>query len=397
MKNFKGDFMIKYKTIENTYLFDNIINMNTEKEEYIDNYLKEIKKFPYIYLWGISESCDEAINFFTGNDIFIKAIFELNPDKYSYKYKNIDVIEQIFDDIDPLGAIVITCSYYETIKNKLLIKNKDIENRLFLFDGYFLENRDINYFLENKNVIEKCYNALEDNKSKEIYNALLKYRYIRNPKLIEDLYESRNECYLDKVFIDNYKPGLYIDAGSYNADFIITLANKVSINNSSFYIFEPNKIFYNNIINNLDTKINYKIFNVALCDKDTTMEFIQIPSSTSHIIDKKYNAYKNIVDRSNIDIIKTNKLDTIITDEKVTGIKIDIEGSEASMLKGAVNIIKRDRPILLLSIYHKWNDLFKLQDYLMSLNLNYKFYIRHYSLSVAKTILYCIPNKIQYK
>ena len=139
---------------------------------------------------------------------------------------------------------------------------------------------------------------------------------------------------------------------------------------------------------------NYKIFNVALCDKDATMEFMQIPSSTSHIIDKKYNAYKNTVDRNDIDIVETNKLDTIITNEKVTGIKIDIEGSETSMLKGAVNTIKRDRPILLLSIYHKWDDLFKLQDYLMNLNLNYKFYIRHYSLSVAKTVLYCIPDKI---
>ena len=124
------------------------------------------------------------------------------------------------------------------------------------------------------------------------------------------------------------------------------------------------------------------------------MEFMQIPSSTSHIIDKKYNAYKNTVDKNDIATIKTNKLDTIIKEEKVAGIKIDIEGSESSMLKGATKIIKRDRPILLLSIYHKWDDLFKLQDYIMSLNLNYKFYIRHYSLSVAKTILYCIPEDI---
>ena len=100
-------------------------------------------------------------------------------------------------------------------------------------------------------------------------------------------------------------------------------------------------------------------------------------------------AYKN-----DIATIKTNKLDTIIKEEKVAGIKIDIEGSESSMLKGATKIIKRDRPILLLSIYHKWDDLFKLLNYIMSLNLNYKFYIRHYSLSVAKTILYCIPEDI---
>lgn len=375
-------------------LFDNINNISKEKAKYLKTYLKQLKKFPYIYLWGISESCDEAIKLFNKNNIVIKAIIEQNPDKYDYKYKDITVIKQSFDNIDSNGAIVITCSYYETIRDKLLVNYKDIEKSLFVFDGYFLENKTTKYYLNNKEIIEGCYNALEDEKSKELYNNLLKYRYIRDPKLINDLYENRSECYLDKIFIDNYQDGLYIDAGSYNADFITTLANKVSIDNSRFYIFEPNKVFYNQIKINLDKKINYEIFNVALCDKDATMEFMQIPSSTSHIIDKKYNAYKNTVDKNDISTIKTNKLDTIIKEEKVAGIKIDIEGSESSMLKGATKIIKRDRPILLLSIYHKWDDLFKLQNYIMSLNLNYKFYIRHYSLSVAKTILYCIPEDI---
>ena len=132
---------------------------------------------------------------------------------------------------------------------------------------------------------------------------------------------------------------------------------------------------------------------MALCDEDSTMEFMQIPSSTSHIIDKKYNAYKDSIDKNDIDIIQTTKLDSIIKNEKVSGIKIDIEWAESSMLKWSTEILKRDRPILLLSIYHRRDDLFKLQNYLMDLDLNYKFYIRHYSLSIAKTILYCIPNE----
>ena len=373
-------------------LFDNIQNLDKEKETYLNNYLSSIKKYPYIYLRGISESCDEAIKFFQKNNINIKWIYELNPDKYDYNYKNIDVVKQTFDDIDSEWAIVVTCSYYETIKNKLLINYKDIEKKLFLLDGYFLENRGVNYYIDNKDIITKCYDSLEDDFSKKLYNSLLKYRYIRNPELINNLYESRNECYLDKVFIDNFKDGLYIDAGSYNADFITTLANKVSINNSTFYIFEPNKIFYNNIISSLWKEINYKIFNIALCDEDSTMEFMQVPSSTSHIINKKYNAYKDSIDKKYIDIVKTKKLDSIIKEEKVKWIKIDIEWSEWSMLKGSENIIRKDRPILLLSIYHRRDDLFKLQEYLMNLNLNYKFYIRHYSLSIAKTILYCIPE-----
>jgi hypothetical protein len=64
---------------------------------------------------------------------------------------------------------------------------------------------------------------------------------------------------------------------------------------------------------------------MALCDEDSTMEFMQIPSSTSHIIDKKYNAYKDSIDKNDINIIQTTKLDSIIKNEKVSGIKIDIE------------------------------------------------------------------------
>lgn len=373
-------------------LFDKINELDKEKEKYINNYLKKIKKFSYIYLWGISESCDEAIKFFNKNNIQIKAIIDQNPDKYDYQYKDIKIIDQPFDNIDENAAYIITISYYETIKNKLKYNYEDIEKRLFMFDGYFQETKTIKYYLDNKELIEKCYNELEDNKSKKIYNSILKYRYIRDPKLINNLYETRSECYLDKVFIDKYKEGLYIDAGSYNADFITTLQNKVDIKNSNFYIFEPNKIFYKNIKETLDKNINYKIFNSALCDQDSEMEFMQIPTSTSHIINKKYNAYKNTIDENKISKIKTNKLDTIIKKEKVSGIKIDVEGSEYSLLKGATKTIKRDKPIILVAIYHKWNDLFKIQNYISNLNLGYKFYIRHYSLSVAKTVLYCIPN-----
>ena len=130
---------------------------------------------------------------------------------------------------------------------------------------------------------------------------------------------------------------------------------------------------------------------MALCDKKGEMEFMNLAFSTSHIVDKKYNAYKDNYN-NNIVKVNTDTLDAIIKDEKVTGIKIDIEGAESSMLIGAKQTIKRDRPIILLAIYHRWDDMFKLQDYLMSLDLNYKFYIRHYSLGVSKTVLYCIPE-----
>ncbi len=372
-------------------LFKDIELLDKEKEEYVNTFLNQIRKFDSVYLWGISESCDEAILFFQEHNIAIKGIYDGRDEEYNHIYKGIPVLPQTFDELDPNSAIVVTISYYDLFRTKLIDKYPNIDDFLFVYDGYFVENKDISYYKDNKDIIIKNYEALADDYSKELYNAVLKYRYVRNPKLIKDLYHPRITCYLDDEFINNYKDGLYIDAGSYNADFVTSLSEKVDVSNSKFYIFEPNKIFYDNIVNSLGNSFNYKAFNVALCDKEDRMRFLKLQSSTSHLENKKYNAYHDTVD-STIDYVDTKTLDSVVGDEKVTGIKIDIEGSEASMLLGATNTIKRDKPIILLSIYHRWDDLFKLQEYIMSLGVNYKYYIRHYSLSVAKTILYCIPE-----
>ena len=371
-------------------LFEEIQLLDVEKEKFEKEFVKKIKKYKYVYLWGISESCDEAIYYLNKNNIKINGIYNANADKYNYTYRNIPVLPQSFDNIDTGGAVIVTNSYYDLFRKKLIDRYLNIDDFLYVFDGYFLEEKTVSYYLDNKETIIKCYNALADKHSKKLYNALLKYRYVRDPKIIKELYDLRDNCYLDNIFINNFKDGLYIDAGSYNADFITSLKDKVNISKSKFYIFEPNKDYCNKIEKYLDKTINYKIFNMALCDKQDKLPFIKLNSSTSHLKDEKYNAYK-IVDGTT-DYVDTSTLDIVLKDEKVVGIKIDIEGSEASMLVGATNIIKRDKPIILLSIYHRWDDLFKLQGFLMNLTLNYKFYIRHYSLSVAKTVLYCIPD-----
>ena len=54
-------------------------------------------------------------------------------------------------------------------------------------------------------------------------------------------------------------------------------------------------------------------------------------------------------------------------------IKTDLEGYEQNFLEGAKQTIKIQRPILILSIYHTFDDFFKIKVWLESLQLNYKF------------------------
>ncbi|MBO4355915.1 MAG: FkbM family methyltransferase [Clostridia bacterium] len=53
-------------------------------------------------------------------------------------------------------------------------------------------------------------------------------------------------------------------------------------------------------------------------------------------------------------------MDTYFENTKIDFIKYDIEGSERSALIGAKKLIKRDRPDMVVSLYHRSSDLFEL-------------------------------------
>jgi FkbM family methyltransferase len=57
-------------------------------------------------------------------------------------------------------------------------------------------------------------------------------------------------------------------------------------------------------------------------------------------------------------------------------LKFDVEGAEREALAGAEQLIRRARPIIAISVYHKPNDLWELPSYLHSLDLGYQLFLR---------------------
>lgn len=76
--------------------------------------------------------------------------------------------------------------------------------------------------------------------------------------------------------------------------------------------------------------------------------------------------------------------------EKVTFIKMDIEGAEMDALKGAEQTIRKYKPKLAISIYHEENDFWEIPLLIKSFVPEYQFYVRHHSDNCSETILYAI-------
>ena len=74
--------------------------------------------------------------------------------------------------------------------------------------------------------------------------------------------------------------------------------------------------------------------------------------------------------------------------ERVDFIKMDIEGHELAALRGAEKTIRRFRPRLAISLYHRWEDYIDIPRYIAGLDLGYKMYLENYTLVDGETILY---------
>ena len=71
---------------------------------------------------------------------------------------------------------------------------------------------------------------------------------------------------------------------------------------------------------------------------------------------------------------------------RVDCIKLDVEGAELDVLRGATTTIARWKPILLLSAYHKIDDFRTLWNFVNSIRSDYEWAVRHYGHKVDDSV-----------
>ena len=76
--------------------------------------------------------------------------------------------------------------------------------------------------------------------------------------------------------------------------------------------------------------------------------------------------------------VKALPLDLVLAGARVDYIKYDVEGAEREAIEGSRETILSHRPALLVSAYHKSEDIFALPLQIHTLRPDYKLYYRRY-------------------
>ncbi len=90
------------------------------------------------------------------------------------------------------------------------------------------------------------------------------------------------------------------------------------------------------------------------------------------------------VEPNGTETVRITTLDSYVREKnlpRVDFIKLDVEGAELDVLRGAATTIARFKPILALSAYHKWDDFWTLMNFVKSVRPDYEFALRQYAMS----------------
>jgi len=236
--------------------------------------------------------------------------------------------------------------------------------------------------------------VLKDELITEITEDLLKLGFSRNKILIfkEEFLrlcpDMRSSFYFSPNFISPLlKEEIFVDAGCLDCDTSIGFTKWCNYKYKKIIAFEPTPESYLICAEKSKNINNMTVYPYGLWNEKTEVSFQLCPSFA---IGSSYIVNDNRIIKDNLVKIKTVKLDDILNGEEVTFIKMDIEGAELNALKGAEQTILKYKPRLAISIYHKLEDIWDIPAYILSLHKDYKFYLRHYNLDDAETVLYAI-------
>ena len=355
------------------------INTIVEKRNLVVEKLNACKKNGYkTYIIGNGEGASNIENRFS-NFVFDGRL--VNRDYLQFTNSRCPCLEEVLDETKEKINLIIGCRGFREEKLELWKSKIEIIVNLDCFSGnYWVDSELMTYSFvnDNKDKIQKVFEMVEDDYSRHVLSAYINqkismdYKYLRGMK-------TENQ-YFEKDIIQLTEDEVFVDCGAYIGDtalgFIKALKNRGIKSYNKIISFEPNPFNFEKLSN--IGLINHICINKCTSDSQGKLNFSIAGTSSG-------------IKPSGEIIVEMDKLDNMIID-KVSFLKMDVEGAELASLKGAEKLIKKNRPKLAICVYHKKEDLWEIIDFIEKLNLKYIFYLRVYEETATELVLYAIPK-----
>jgi FkbM family methyltransferase len=294
-------------------------------------------------------------------------------------------------DVPQIKADVIqNLRHFQAANSRLYRSTVDYYNRYRLWGTYDPEREDdtlaqnrASALVEHRADFEWLYRILGDYRSKRILVNILYYWLMSDPGRIEQIHDKTFSQYFDLDLVKCGRDEVFVDIGGYIGDTLVDYAKMFGKDcYKRLYCYEivPANLKY------IEENIRlFQLDNVIVREKGAGSK-----NGTMYLSSDQVSSTLKLSESGALSVPVVRIDDDI--GERVTFIKMDIEGGEEEALYGCLETIRKYHPKLALSVYHNHKDLWKLARIIAGTDSSYRFYLRYYGSPIlpAEYLLYAI-------
>lgn len=339
-----------------------MLSFITEKQSSWDRLKAEERP---IFIYGMGDGALKIMSVFRDKHITVAGIFASDDfvRGHSFEGYRVHKLSEIEEAVDDFVVVLAFAAGYQEIVDK--VEEIASKHTLYVPDvpvvgrGLFTYE----YCVENADKIQQVYDSLADDYSRKVYANIINFKISGKIEYLSTVTTSKADIYRKII-----KPTLnetYVDLGAYNGDTIKELLEFTQGRYVSIYALEPDKKNFKKLAKFIDGMPHVYAYNFAAWCVDTELPFAAKAGRQSAITAESDN------------MIGALSVDGILAKKPATIIKMDVEGFEREAIWGSARTIARYAPKMMVSLYHRNEDIFELPILIKKLNPAYKLYIRH--------------------
>ena len=216
---------------------------------------------------------------------------------------------------------------------------------------------------------------LSDDESRRIFDHILSYKLSGDIGYLLDAESDEDEIWNTILHPETIQTAA--DLGAYNGDTVRQLLEKGKGSIKTIWAMEPDARNYKKLETyaKCETRARVIPVNAGAWNEETTLFFDKSGNRNASF---EKNRSQTLADRpAKIAEVQALPLDRVLDGSRVDYIKYDVEGSEREALDGSLQTLTTHAPTLLVSLYHRSEDLFALPLHIHKNAPHYKgFYLR---------------------
>ena len=292
---------------------------------------------------------------------------------------------RLFSSYQGISSMVRQYSYEEITEQVAGMFSTTVEELEKFPGGEYSKNRTSGAYkyvlldlIRNITQYDWVYERLADGISRQVFTNLIRYRVLPDLSFLQQAFDGEHHQYFDSDIIHCSNQEVFVDCGGFIGDTAEDYIAQYK-NYKTIYVYEPSPDNITRCRENLRKYPKVKVRNCGVGEKNEKISIGGSLASSSFLGAESSGELTEMV-----------ALDQDIK-EKITFIKMDVEGFEIPAILGAKGHIRNDSPKLAICTYHIVSDIWEIPRLIDSIHPGYKFYFRHYRPDQnGETVFYAV-------